>query len=300
MIDSSDSTGSPSRATTGRPHLSIVIPVYNERATIEEILWRVQSLQIDKEIVIVDDGSRDGTRDILQTIADSVERGLPYVVLPGLKRSLPTRGLRVFFQERNAGKGAALRRGFSVVRGELVGVQDADLEYDPREILRRLDPIERGLADVVFGSRFLGGGAHRVLFFWHAVGNKLLTLLSNVLTNVNLSDVWTCYKAFRVEILDGLVIRESRFGFEAEITAKIAKAGWRIYEVPISYFGRNYAEGKKIGWRDGVRGVWCTIRYNLFAGKVKAAKISAQPAQWTPTRLTPGFGAPAIGAVDKV
>ena len=300
MIDRMESAGSTSRPNVGRPHLSIVIPVYNERNTIEEILWRVQSLQIDKEIVIVDDGSTDGTRDTLRLIADSVERGLPFVVLPGSRRSLPTRGMRVIFQEKNGGKGAALRRGFSEVRGELVVVQDADLEYDPREIFRLIDPIDRGLADVVFGSRFLGGGAHRVLFFWHSVGNRLLTLLSNILTNINLSDVWTCYKAFRVEILDGLVIKESRFGFEAEITAKIAKAGWRIYEVPISYFGRNYAEGKKIGWRDGVRGVWCTVKYNLWGGPVKPATIAAQPAPWTPTRLTPGFGAPAIGAVDKV
>ena len=293
----------PGRRTSGettRPHLSIVIPVYNERATIEEILWRVQSLPMDKEIVVVDDASSDGTRDLLESVASSVERGLPFVILPGLRRSLPTRGIRVFFQEKNGGKGAALRRGFAEVRGELVVVQDADLEYDPREIARLIDPIDRGLADVVYGSRFLGGGAHRVLFFWHSVGNRILTLLSNILTNINLTDVWTCYKAFRVEILDGLVIRESRFGFEAEITAKIAKAGWRIYEVPISYFGRNYAEGKKIGWRDGVRGVWCTVKYNLFPGRVKPATISAHPAPWTPTRLTPGFGAPAIGAVDKV
>ena len=300
MIDRMDSTGSVSRPDIGRPHLSIVIPVYNERKTIEEILWRVQSLQIDKELVIVDDASTDGTRDFLRSVADAVERGLPYVGMPSLGRSLPTRGMRVLFQEKNGGKGAALRRGFSEVRGEIVVVQDADLEYDPREIFRVIDPIDRGLADVVFGSRFLGGGAHRVLFFWHSVGNRWLTLLSNVLTNINLTDVWTCYKAFRVEILDGLVIKESRFGFEAEITAKIAKAGWRIYEVPISYFGRNYAEGKKIGWRDGVRGVWCTIKYNLFGGPVKPAKIIVQPAPWTPTRLTPGFGAPAIGAVDKV
>ncbi len=296
MIDLMDSTGS----TAPRPRLSVVIPVYNELATIEEILWRVQSLPIDKELVIVDDASKDGTRDFLRSVADQIARGATHVNLPSLGRSLPARGIRIFFQEKNGGKGAALRRGFAEVRGELVVIQDADLEYDPREIFRLLDPIERGLADVVFGSRFLGGGAHRVLFFWHSVGNRWLTLLSNVLTNINLTDVWTCYKAFRVEILDGLVIKESRFGFEAEITAKIAKAGWRIYEVPISYFGRNYAEGKKIGWRDGVRGVWCTIKYNLFSGPVKPATVIAHPAPWTPTRLTPGFGAPAIGAVDKV
>lgn len=295
MIDLMDSTGS----AVPRPRLSVVIPVYNELATIEEILWRVQSLPIDKELVIVDDASKDGTRDFLRGIADQIERGATHVNLPSLGRSLPARGIRIFFQDRNGGKGAALRRGFAEVRGALVVIQDADLEYDPREIFRLLDPIERGLADVVFGSRFLGGGPHRVLFYWHSVGNKGLTLLSNVLSNINLSDVWTCYKAFRAEVLEGLVIEESRFGFEPEITAKVAKAGWRIYEVPISYFGRNYAEGKKIGWRDGVRGVWCTIKYNLFRRAIPARAIVVQPEVWVPLRMTPAVGSPIIGSGDE-
>jgi glycosyltransferase involved in cell wall biosynthesis len=265
----------------GRPRVSIVIPVYNERDTIEEILWRVQSLPGDKELVRVDDASADGTRDFLRALADAVARGDTAMPLPSIARSLPTEGLRIFFQPENAGKGAALRRGFAEVRGEIVIIQDADLEYDPREISRLIDPIDRGLADVVFGSRFLGGGAHRVLFFWHSVGNKVLTLLSNVLTNLNLTDVWTCYKAFRSEVLEGITVQEDRFGFEPEITAKVAKAGWRVYEVPISYFGRNYEEGKKIGWRDGVRGVWCTLRYNLF-GRVPRAPMPRRAPSWTP------------------
>ena len=284
MIDMMD----PS-ASTPRPRLSIVIPVYNELATIEEILWRVQSLGIDKELVVVDDASTDGTRDLLRGLAERIAGGAAHVMLPSIGKQLPTRGIRIFFQERNGGKGAALRRGFAELRGEVVVIQDADLEYDPREIFRLLDPIERRLADVVFGSRFLGGGPHRVLFFWHSVGNRALTLLSNVLSNINLTDVWTCYKAFRAEVLEGLVIEESRFGFEPEITAKVAKAGWRMYEVPISYFGRNYAEGKKIGWRDGVRGVWCTIKYNLFRRAIPARRLPVEPEVWTPHRMTPAF-----------
>ncbi len=290
MIDSMDTTASTAR----RPRLSIVIPVYNELATIEEILWRVQSIGIDKELVIVDDASTDGTRDFLRRVADRIAAGDAHVALPGVGRQLSTRGIRIFFQERNGGKGAALRRGFAELRGELVVIQDADLEYDPREIFRLLDPIDRGLADIVFGSRFLGGGPHRVLFFWHSVGNRLLTRLSNVLSNINLTDVWTCYKAFRAEVLEGLVIEEHRFGFEAEITAKVAKAGWRMYEVPISYFGRNYAEGKKIGWRDGVRGVWCTVKYNLFRKAIPAKPIAAIREVWMPHRMTPAFVA-AVG-----
>jgi glycosyltransferase involved in cell wall biosynthesis len=226
------------------PHLSVVIPVYNERTTIEELLKRVQAVPIDKEIVVVDDGSTDGTRELL--------RGL----------QTPDAGVRVFLQPANRGKGAALRRGFAEARGAVVLVQDADLEYDPADYSRLLDPIERGLADVVYGSRFLGG-PHRVLLYWHSVANSLLTTLSNMLTNLNLTDVWTCYKVFRAEVLQGLTLREDRFGFEAEVTAKVARARWRIYEVPISYHGRTYAEGKKITWKDGVRGVWCTLRYGL-------------------------------------
>ena len=217
--------------TPGAPRLSVVIPVYNERATVEELLKRVQAVELDKEIVIVDDGSTDGTRELLAGLGSADGR------------------VRVFLLPQNRGKGAALRRGFAEARGAVVIIQDADLEYDPADYPALLDPIERGVADVVFGSRFLGG-PHRVLLFWHSVGNWVLTTLSNMLTNLNLTDVWTCYKVFRAEVLQGLALREDRFGFEAEVTAKIAR-------------GRTYAEGKKITWKDGVRGVWCTLRYGL-------------------------------------
>jgi glycosyltransferase involved in cell wall biosynthesis len=226
------------------PRLSVVIPVYNERGTIEKLLARVRAVPLDKEIVVVDDGSTDGTRDLLARLtADGA--------------------VRVFLQDHNRGKGAALRRGFAEARGAVILIQDADLEYDPGDYPGLLGPIDRGEADVVYGSRFLGG-PHRVLLFWHYVGNRLLTTLSNVFTNLNLSDVWTCYKVFRAEVLRGITLCEDRFGFEAEVTAKIARGRWRIYEVPISYHGRTYAEGKKITWKDGIRGVWCTVRYGLF------------------------------------
>ncbi len=226
------------------PRFSVVIPVYNERGTIEKLLARVRAVPLDKEIVVVDDGSTDGTRELLARLtADGA--------------------VRVFLQDHNRGKGAALRRGFAEARGAVILIQDADLEYDPGDYPGLLGPIERGEADVVYGSRFLGG-PHRVLLFWHYVGNRLLTTLSNVFTNLNLSDVWTCYKVFRAEVLRGITLREDRFGFEAEVTAKIARGRWRIYEVPISYHGRTYAEGKKITWKDGIRGVWCTVRYGLF------------------------------------
>lgn len=234
------------------PKLSVVIPVFNERGTVEEIIRRVRAVAIEKEILIVDDGSVDGTRELLAELATT-----------GTDANGAGSGdLRVFLQERNHGKGAALRRGFNEARGDIVVIQDADLEYHPKEFRKLIRPIVRGEADVVYGSRFLGG-PHRVLYFWHYLGNKLLTLVSNMATNLNLTDVWTCYKAFRREVLEGLDLREDRFGFEQEVTCKVAAGGWRVYEVPISYFGRTYAEGKKITWRDGVRGLWCILRYSL-------------------------------------
>ncbi len=244
-----------------RPFLSVVIPVYNERPTIEELLIRVQAVDIDKEIIVVDDGSTDGTREFLEELARNTK---PVMALPQTQYELRTDNIRIEFQEKNRGKGAALRRGFQEAHGEIVLVQDADLEYDPHDYHKLLEPIERGMADVVFGTRFLGA-PHRVLFFWHFVGNKALTTFSNMLTNLNLTDVWTCYKAFRREVLQKISLREDRFGFEPEVTAKVAKGHWRVYEVPISYYGRTYAEGKKITWKDGVRGIWCTLRYNLFS-----------------------------------
>jgi glycosyltransferase involved in cell wall biosynthesis len=251
------------KANEARPQLSVVIPVYNERKTIEELLTRVQAVDIDKEIVLVDDGSTDGTRDFLAQLEQSAALNPPQLVLPGSGRQLRTDNIRVFLQPRNQGKGAALRRGFQEARGEMIIVQDADLEYDPQEYFILTQPITSGVADVVYGSRFLGG-PHRVLFFWHYIGNKTLTTLSNMFTNLNLSDVWTCYKVFRREVLEQIKLRENRFGFEPEVTAKVAKLGCRVYEVPISYHGRTYAEGKKITWRDGISGTWCVLRYNLF------------------------------------
>jgi len=225
--------------------LSIVIPVYNERATIREILRRVRAvkLPVRKEIIIVDDCSRDGTRDVLAR--------------------LKGRDVRIILHEKNQGKGAALRTGFARATGDIVLVQDADLEYDPEEYPQLLAPILDGRADVVYGSRFLGG-PHRVLFFWHYVGNRLLTTLSNVVSNLNLTDMETCYKVFRSEMLRKLRLRSSRFGFEPEVTIKLAKLRCRIYEVPISYSGRDYAEGKKIGWKDGVAAFFHILRYRFF------------------------------------
>ena len=226
--------------------LSIVIPCYNEARTIRTLVERVRSSPYpNKEIIIVDDCSRDGTRDLLRTqIAPLVDR--------------------IIYHDVNRGKGAALRSGFAVATGDVVIPQDADLEYDPQEYPRLLQPIIDGKADVVFGSRFLGSGAHRVLYFWHMVGNKLLTLLSNMATNLNLTDMETCYKVFRREVLQRITIEENRFGFEPEITAKVARLGVRIYEVGISYSGRTYAEGKKIGWRDGFRALWVILKYKFL------------------------------------
>lgn len=246
----------------GCPRLSVVIPVYNERATIEELLQGVQAIAIDKEIIIVDDGSTDGTEVFLREVVEAAKHNPAVLTCPQTNYRLRADNIRVFFHQRNLGKGAALRRGFQEGRGEIVIVQDADLEYDPQDYPKLLEPIERGRADVVYGSRFLGG-PYRVLFFWHYVGNKVLTTLSNILTNLNLSDVWTCYKVFRREVLQSIQLEQDRFGFEAEVTAKVAKGGWRVYEVPISYSGRTYAEGKKITWKDGFKGIWCTLFYNL-------------------------------------
>ena len=225
--------------------ISVVIPVYNEVSTIREIVVRVQAVDLNKEIIIVDDGSTDGTRELLQEIPLSHEN------------------VRVLYHDRNQGKGAALRTGFEAATGDIVIIQDADLEYDPREYPVLLEPILDGRADIVYGSRFLGG-PHRVLFFWHYLGNKFLTLLSNALTNLNLTDMETCYKVFRREVLSDIQLKSNRFGFEPEFTAKIAKKEFRIYETSISYSGRTYAEGKKIGWKDGVKAIFAIIWFSFF------------------------------------
>ncbi len=223
--------------------LSVVIPVFNEVATIAEVIRRVQKVAIEKEVVVVDDCSTDGTREVL--------------------RGLSAPDVRVFYHEKNQGKGAALRTGFGHVTGDVVVVQDADLEYNPEEYHRLLKPILDGRADVVYGSRFLSSDEHRVLLFWHSVGNKFLTLLSNMFTNVNLTDMETCYKMFRKEVLQGIRLEQNRFGFEPEFTAKIARGKWRIYEIGISYSGRDYTEGKKIGWKDGIAALWCILKYRM-------------------------------------
>ena len=224
--------------------LSIIIPVYNEVRTIDELVARVRAVPVPKEIVLVDDGSTDGSRERLRELGK-----LPDV--------------RALFHDRNLGKGAAIRTGIAAATRDIVVIQDADLEYDPQELPLLMKPILDGKADVVFGSRFIGSGPHRVLYFWHMIGNKLVTLLSNALTNLNLTDIETCYKMFRRELIQSIEIEESRFGVEPELTAKLAKKHCRIYEVGISYAGRTYEEGKKIGWRDGVRAIWCILKYNL-------------------------------------
>jgi len=226
--------------------LSVVVPVYNERETLPEILERIKQVPFEKEMIIVDDGSTDGTRDLLFELAEKREEGI-----------------RVFFHDKNRGKGAALRTGFREASGDVVIIQDADLEYDPREYPGLLAPILDGRADVVYGSRFLGG-PHRVLFFWHYLGNKMLTLISNVLTNLNLSDMETCYKVFRTDVIKSLQLTANRFDIEPEITVKLAMKGYRIYETPISYSGRDYHEGKKITWRDVFPAVYALIRYRFF------------------------------------
>jgi glycosyltransferase involved in cell wall biosynthesis len=226
--------------------LSVVIPVYNERRTLRQLLQRVLQVPFETEILCVDDGSTDGSRELLAE----------------LEAQHPQ--LRVFFQAKNAGKGAALRRGIQEASGDFVIIQDADLEYDPADYPSLLEPLIQEKADVVYGSRFLGSGPHRVLYFWHSVANWFLTLVSNCLTNINLTDMETCYKVFRREIIQSIPIQEDRFGFEPEITVKIAKRKLRIYEIGISYAGRTYEEGKKIGWKDGVWALWCLLKYSLL------------------------------------
>jgi len=244
------------------PKLSVVIPVYNEKATIDEILRRVIDTPFKKEIVLVDDCSTDGTRQILEKMVQLQSSGEPQASSFDGGDPIDLRDIRVFFQTHNQGKGAALRRGFAEVDGDIVLVQDADLEYDPRDYDKLLEPLMDGRADVVFGSRFLGG-PQRVHYFWHYVANKMLTLLSDIFTNLKLTDMETCYKVFRREVLQGIQLKSDRFGFEPEITAKVAKGDWRIYEVPISYAGRTYEEGKKITWKDGVQALWCIIRFRF-------------------------------------
>jgi glycosyltransferase involved in cell wall biosynthesis len=244
------------------PKLSVVIPVYNEKATIDEILRRVIETPFRKEIVLVDDCSTDGTRQILEKMAQLQSAGEAQAPAFDGSDPIDLRALRIFFQTQNQGKGAALRRGFAEVTGDIVLVQDADLEYDPRDYGKLLEPLVDGRADVVFGSRFLGG-PQRVHYFWHYVANKMLTLLSDIFTNLKLTDMETCYKVFRREVLEGIQLKSDRFGFEPEITAKVAKGNWRIYEVPISYAGRTYEEGKKITWKDGVQALWCIIRFRF-------------------------------------
>ncbi len=222
--------------------ISVVMPVYNEKDTINEILDIVKAVPLPKEIIVVDDYSTDGTREVLQDIDDP--------------------DIRVFFHDMNKGKGAALSTGFQEVTGNIVIIQDADLEYNPQEYFRLIRPILEGKADVVYGSRFIGE-SHRVLFFWHYIGNKFLTLLSNMFTNLNLTDMETCYKVFRAELLDGMEIRSKRFGVEPELTAKFARRRCRIWEIPITYSGRDYSEGKKIGWKDGISAIWSIIKFRV-------------------------------------
>jgi glycosyltransferase involved in cell wall biosynthesis len=240
-----------------RPCLSVVVPCYNERATIATVVDQVLSSPWTAEVIIIDDGSSDGTRDILARLDD------PRV--------------RVLLQPHNQGKGAALRRGFTEATADYVVVQDADLEYDPVEYGALVKPLVDGQADVVYGSRFISSRPHRVLYYWHSVGNRFLTTLSNMFTNLNLTDMETCYKVFRREVIQSIVVEEDRFGFEPEVTAKVARGGWRVYEMGIGYNGRTYAEGKKIGWRDGVRAVWCIVKFSSTGERLRVALGDAPP-----------------------
>jgi len=232
--------------------LSVLVPVYNEERTLEEVVGRVCAFPKAKEIILVDDGSKDRSREILTRLQEANQRAKD-----------PLNHIRVFFQERNQGKGAALKTALGHVTGEIVLVQDADLEYDPADYPALIEPIEKGLADVVYGTRFAGGGAHRVFFFWHSMGNRVLTLLSNMLSNLNLSDMEVGYKVFRAQVLKGIELKSRRFGFEPEITMKLAKKRCRFYEVPISYHGRTYEEGKKITWKDGVAALYYMLRFRF-------------------------------------
>jgi glycosyltransferase involved in cell wall biosynthesis len=253
--------------------LSVVIPVYNESATLREVVERVLAVPLEIEVLCVDDGSCDGSREILAKLQSQHPQ------------------VQVFLQPRNIGKGAALRRGIQEATGDFVVIQDADLEYDPADYRILLEPLLQGKADVVYGSRFLGAAPHRVLYFWHSVGNRALTLLSNCLTNINLTDMETCYKVFRREVIQSIPIEENRFGFEPEITVKVAKRHLRIYEVGISYWGRTYEEGKKIGWKDGVRAVWCLLKYSIKEPAVaarEAASVESLPSSLAQKHFSSG------------
>jgi glycosyltransferase involved in cell wall biosynthesis len=246
--------------------LSVVMPVYNERATLREVVRRVLEVPLEIELICVDDGSRDGSRDILAELQTRYPQ------------------IRSLLQPENMGKGAALRRGIQEATGDFVIIQDADLEYDPAEYPLMIEPLVQGKADVVFGSRFQSGKPHRVLYFWHSVGNRMLTLLSNCLTNINLSDMETCYKVFRRDVIQSIPIEENRFGFEPEITVKVARRRLRIYEVGISYWGRTYEEGKKIGWRDGVRALYCLLKYSIKEPRATKAAEHVATADRSPVQ----------------